>query len=506
MNKIIKILIILVINILFFSISFANTINFAVTPIKQRIELNPWQTFHTKAKIRNKSNQTTTLEVWVYDLQAKQESWKPTLLTRKNEIKYPEQTLANWVVLDQTSLTLAPNEEKTVTFSINIPNDAVVWGHYWAIVFKKYNAYTSWSTKVNVFYGSSIILTVKWDNTIDWNIWDVEIDTKHSWLWVAKWIDNCPLGDFTKSNYDWKCVDIEIIDKYVNKTKKEDKKTEKNKKKDQNKKEEKNQKNNNEEKDENSIEKNKINNNASKINKEIKNISSLFDKKNFKVDFKIPIENLWNTQLHPKWKIVLKDEKGNVLKNIWKKIVVNEKWVVKWFKIVDYLPINDSDWDVFPKKRRIFDITWKGFLIKDEITWKIKEISPWEYFSSQNILEEKYLMPWERKCSKLESKKISAFVDVYYKNQDWKKIAKKIKKDFKIVYVKEYIWYNYYVIALLIFIIFILFLLLLLLILNKKRCINKDCKKKIKKDMKVCPYCWTIQSWKNKGKKANFKK
>ncbi len=525
MIKKIKIFLILfLINILLISYSFA-AINFVVTPIKQRIELNPWQSITKTAKIRNKENKTVTLKVNVYDLQAENITWKPILiLKRKNYIKYPEQTLKNYVTLDKQELTLAPKEEKEVHFTINLPSDISPGWHYWAIVFENYNAtdnpWLTW-TKVNVFYGSIILLNVPWDTNIEWEIWDLNIDTKHSWLWISKWIDKCPYWDFSKSNYDWKCIDINIIDNFINPEKKDNNKTEEKNNK------EKNDNNNSKKNNDNNIEKKwkdykknwwkksllefkkQVEEKKNKINKNIDNISKLLDKNDFWIKFSIPIKNKWNTHLHPEWKIILKDENWNTIKKIWKEIISNKKWAIVWYKVVDYLPINDQQWDVFPKKEKILNVEWKWFPYKvynENWEEEIKYFSPSEYYTKKYLKWDLMLMPWQRVCSRINTKDITAYLEVSYLDENNKKITTKKEKKFKIAYVEKYIWYDYIKLICAWIILFILILFFLLILLNKRKCINPDCKKRLKKDMKVCPYCWTIQFWKDKWKKAKFKK
>ncbi len=512
-NKLKIFLFIFLINIFFSSFSFW-AINYSVTPIKQRIELDPGESVIKTAKITNRWLETVTLKISVSDLTAENITWNPILLTRKNEDNF-EQTLAPWITLQTDTITLVPNQEKEIYFSLNIPNNATPWGHYWAIIFQDNNTNTPWvnAANVNVHYWSIIILKINWEVVVNWEIWNININ---SWLWSSKWLDKCPFWDFTQSNYDNKCVDLEKLDTFINpeKENKIEKESENNieklkKELEKLKKEKENIEKNFETYKKNWWEKQTIEEFEKEIQKKQKNIEKEIDKisKEFWVKFEIPITNKGNSHLYPEWKIVLKDEDWKIIKKIWKKVIINKKWLVIWNKIVDYLPINNSDWDVFPKKKRIMQVEWKWFPYEtyNEFWEKnIKYFSPWEYYTNKAMWWDIVLMPWEKIYSKLNNKIITANTEIFYIDENWKKIITKKENKFPISYVEKYIWYNYYILISA-WIIFLIFLLLFLLIfLNKRKCIN--CKKKIKKDMPTCPYCWIIQDGKNKWKKAKFKK
>ncbi len=535
MNKLKVFLFIFLINIFFGSfnaLAISWKMNFSISPIKQRIDINPWENTIKTAKITNRGETTVTMKISVSDLTADNLTGSPILLTRHSEEVF-DQTLAPWINLQTTSVTLAPKQEKEIAFAINVPSNATPWGHYWAIIFQDNNSSSSsWnSTVVNVHYWSVILLKVAWEVVIDWEIKEVKIN---EWLWISKGLDDCPMWDFTKSNYDNKCIDVEIVDNFINKKenieknsneiKENNKKIEELKKQlDEVKQEKENIKKEFEEYKKSGGKTKTIEEFEREIKKKQKNIEKELDKiskdinnknkenisKDFWVKFEIPIINKGNSHLHPEWKIVLKDEDWKVIKRIWKKVIINKKWLVIWNEIVDYLPINNSDWDVFPKKERILQIEWKWFpyeVINEKWEREIKFFSPSEYYTKKSMWWDRIMMPWERVCSRLNKKTITAYTDVSYLDENGKKVTTTKENKFKISYIEEYIWYDYYKLLFAWITFFIILLLFLLLLLNKKKCINKDCKKKLKKDMDVCPYCWIVQNWKNKWKKAKFKK
>ena len=110
-------------------------------------------------------------------------------------------------------------------------------------------------------------------------------------------------------------------------------------------------------------------------------------------------------------------------------------------------------------------------------------------------------MPWERISSKLQNKKITAKFNINYPDELWNNIACNSSEDFKVEYIEEYVSLNpYFFIILWLF--WFLFLILFLIFRKKKKvCINNKCKRKINKDIKICPYCGKDQYKKEKSTK-----
>lgn len=502
MKKIIKIIILIII----LGFNYANAkINLTVSPIKYELEGEWWTSITKTAILQNRWNKDIKIITWKSDFIAKWTNGTPTFV-RYSELVHPDQQLSSWISLSSTWFTIPANSKKEINFTINIPKNATPGWHYWAVFFKNNNSESSnwnWtSVWINVDYGIIILLKVKWkiitkvniDNIIisGWNskldkqldkhskndnfIKDINSSNKkkkknYNLVWNKPSIllkkDKC-LFDFTSSNFDWKCFDEpkKVIKLITWKDKKEENKTSDN---------------------------NKNNN-----------------KKDFNISFKIPVENKWNTHIKTTWEIKLFDENWKQIKQIWKKVIVNKKWAIIWEKIVDYIPINDNNGNVLPWTKRVFKPEWKGFPYKEysQEQWKeiIKYKNPWEYYTDKELQKEFRLLPWERVCYDKQTKKITAKFDISYLNEQWKEVSFPSAKEFDVTYTRKYIWYNYYlifsVIAILIFL-FILFWIIWLL--RKKKCINNNCRKKINKKLKICPYCETLQEKDKKSKKFNKK-
>ena len=174
---------------------------------------------------------------------------------------------------------------------------------------------------------------------------------------------------------------------------------------------------------------------------------------NFPIVFETLFENGWNIHLKPKWKIELVDEDGNVLKNVWKETLTSPAWTYLWEKMVDYIPINDQDWNVLPKSQRKFESEWNGFwysVLNEDGTKKVEFKSLSDYYADKAVEKSQYLMFWQKINTRTTTKEITAKYQLYY---EWKdKIKKEFldEKKFKVSYIEKYVWINYYLIIFLI--------------------------------------------------------
>lgn len=436
--------------------SFARTIDYTLTPIKYELNLQPWESITLPASIRNNSTWSVLLTTSKSDFQASWPWWVPSIV-RKSELVFPDQELSSWITVAESSLTLAPWQEGTTNFTIDVPTNATPWGHYGAVIFNTpRDSGGSWDIAIDVDYGIIILVNVSWDVIVDVDVWEPTIwwnGGNGSWpTWTTiDWfnnVDNCPLGDFTPSRYDRKCVW--------------------------------------------SVPENPDN--------------SLLLPSIFNIDFSIPIDNNGNTHIKPEWKIVLKDENGNTIKAIWKKVIINERWAIIWEEITDYIPINDQQGNVLPKTKRVFESVWEGFPYKtydDEGNQIIKYWTPGEYYTRKNQEEVWFLMPWQRVSEILKQRKITAEIEIVYKDENGNPIDFTTAKEFDIQYLEKQITLNPYVILWLLLLatawVFILFgTRWWFLVAKTKKCWN--CWEKIKSHWKACPHCKALQN-KKKHKK-----
>lgn len=448
-NYIILIITVFLIN---YSYSFAN-INLTVSPIKYEIETTTWSIITKTATLFNRSDQVHTIYTSKSDFESKDNTWNPRFV-RKSELVFDDQELASWINIDTNSFVIQPGEQKDITFTINVPENATPGWHYWAVFFKNNNSeQSSWSQiSINVDYWVLLLVNVAWEIITKWEIEDTIITNNNSWSWWwwgYSWLkkDDCKI-DLTVSRYDWKCIDNFF------------------------------------ENDE--------------LVKEIENLDlwneSDITSDDFNINFETLFVNEWNTHLKPTWKITLVDENWKEIKWVWKEVIKNDEWAIIWEKIVDYLPINDNWWNVLPNTKRNFESEWKWFPYESyDANWKkiIKYWNPEEYYTRINREESWLLMIWQRENERINHEKINANIELWYTDKDWELVEFNSAKEFYVDYKEKYIWLNPYFFIILWFILFIWFFFFILFRKKKYKCIS--CKKKIDEDMKICPYCWTKQ-------------
>lgn len=164
------------------------------------------------------------------------------------------------------------------------------------------------------------------------------------------------------------------------------------------------------------------------------------------ITFQTIFENLGNVHIKPSWKITLIDEKGEVLKNIGKETLSSPAGAYLWEKMVDYLPINDTLWNVLPKSERKFQTTWEWFgynVLNEDGTKAVKFKNLTDYYADKTSEEAKYLMFWETVKSKEVTKKITAKFELSYEGKDLVKKDFLENKDFYVTYEEKYVWINY---------------------------------------------------------------
>jgi len=188
--------------------------------------------------------------------------------------------------------------------------------------------------------------------------------------------------------------------------------------------------------------------------------------------------------------VKLVDEDGNVLKRVWKEILIDEDGAVTWEKIVDYIPINNLWGNILPGTSREFLSNWEWFSYKwfdEDGNEVIKYLTPGQYYTLKNQKERPFIMFWEKVLERVGNKKIKAIIDVEYKKLSWEVVSFNSAKEFNISYNEKYIGLNMYVIRIMLWILFFIFLLYLIRLARTEVC--KNCKRRASKRLKVCPYC-----------------
>ncbi len=459
MNLIYTFFLFLLTSILLFSNNTYANINLTISPIKYEIEAEPWQSITRTAKLINLSDTSFFIKTWSSDFESKWNDWKPSFIIKdSNNLTWQE--ISDWITISQDQFEIWPKEEKDIEFTIKIPYNATPGWHYWAVFFKHKNSKSSWQISINLDYWVLVLVNVAWEIVSKATILDFLIINKNS-IANRKEIDSCFFNlDLTGNKYDKKCLNISIDFLKASLL--------------------------------------NINIDEGKKDKEDK------EEKQFLIEFEIPIENEWNTHIKPIWEIKLIDENWKEIKSIWKKVIQNDKWAIIWEEIVNFLPVNDTWWNVLPSTKRVFNTSWKWFPYKGyDVEWNpiIQYWTPNEFYSQKNIEWSWLIMPWERLNERLSYKNITAKLEVVYNDHNWEKIEFNSAKEFSIEYKEKYIWLN--PIVIIGSILFILMILITWLIFKKKKIKCIWCNKKLEEDMKICPYCEVKQ--KNKKSKKSKK-
>lgn len=176
--------------------------------------------------------------------------------------------------------------------------------------------------------------------------------------------------------------------------------------------------------------------------------TSDFDK--LPVEFNVQFENQWNVHIKPRGKIVILDEEGKELRNIGKEVDTTDSWVYLWDKLVDYIPINDSQWNVLPMSTRTFNPAWEWFWQKqynEDWTKKVKFRSIQEFYNEKAQILNESLQPWEKIEQVTEKKKFVAQLSLSYEGKNWVTKSFSEQKEFyvsytwsKVVYHKVVLW------------------------------------------------------------------
>jgi len=108
----------------------ADSYGIGVSPMKERIILNPGESFASSFTISNPASNTDKFNYQI--------TVSPFYATEDYNITYEEtgdfNQIVKWIDLDTVSGTLEPNSTKIIDFVINVPEDAPAGGQYAAII------------------------------------------------------------------------------------------------------------------------------------------------------------------------------------------------------------------------------------------------------------------------------------------------------------------------------------------------------------------------------------
>lgn len=170
------------------------------------------------------------------------------------------------------------------------------------------------------------------------------------------------------------------------------------------------------------------------------------------VVFQTTFENSGNIHLKPTGKITLVDEDGKTLKNVGKESLMSPSWAYLWERLVDYIPVNETLWNVLPKSSRKFETLWQGFgysVLNDDGSKSVLFKDLTTYYKDNASEQAQFLMFWESIKSRKVEKKITAKFELSYASKDKNPKEFTQEKDFFVSYEEKYIGLNYYLLTLL---------------------------------------------------------
>jgi len=128
-----------------------------ITPPILETNAGPGEQFETQISITNRTDDLVTLEAFVRDFVASPEGDAPRILGEEEKSSF---SLKNWLLLDQKSFVLAPQEERAVKVTIAVPNDAEPGGHYGLVGFTEPNTEIQEGVSVRAGVATLFLVTV----------------------------------------------------------------------------------------------------------------------------------------------------------------------------------------------------------------------------------------------------------------------------------------------------------------------------------------------------------
>ncbi len=173
------------------------------------------------------------------------------------------------------------------------------------------------------------------------------------------------------------------------------------------------------------------------------------------ISFESIFQNSWNVHIKPTGKIILKDENGEILKNVWKQPLLTPAGTYIWETLVDFIPVNETSGNVLPKSERRFQNIWEGFwytVLNDDGSKSVHFKDLTTFYKDSAAQQAQFLMFWQWINTRTVKKQITAEFELSYVWKD--KNTKEFRdiQNFYVTYEEKYIGLNYY---------FIVFLLLM---------------------------------------------
>lgn len=140
-----------------YSASSAAERSLQITPPIVEVKVDPGQQFETQIIIANRSGELATFEAFVRDFVASPEGDEPRILGEEVTSSF---SLKNWLLLDQKSFVLSPQEERSIKVTIAVPKSAEPGGHYGLVGFTEPNSEIPKGVSVRAGVATLFLVTV----------------------------------------------------------------------------------------------------------------------------------------------------------------------------------------------------------------------------------------------------------------------------------------------------------------------------------------------------------
>ncbi len=351
-------------------VSAADKLELSITPIRNDITASlSWWT-RGSVTLYNNSNTANSFVMSAEDCATSNNNGTPLCNPPRTNIPIPT-SLASWISFDTIgSFTIPARWSRVINYTINAPIDAIPGGHYWAIFFNNVSNSSGASISMNRRMWSLLLVTIPGDIIVQPDFGTITINNGGgwiSWTWNSdKW------GFFGKiSNLGMIFSDSSIRDSILD------------------------------------------------FFNPLWSAPELDPNITFNTNIEIPVSNKGTIHINPEWKITLYEEDGTQLKNIWKELIINDNGAIIGEKIVDYITINEEQWNVLPWSNRTFKMDWSGFAreyITASGTIAINYETPGSYYSRISRENQGYIYPWEKLTISHTTKKLKAKIDLSYIN------------------------------------------------------------------------------------------
>jgi len=140
--------------------SKAEEISLKITPLTFKFNIEKGKSESSVVSIINPNQVEIKVISSVEDFLQGDEEGTPRFI--KNEVN--EETLSDWIKIDNNEINIKPNEKKDISFEISVPQNAASGGHYAAIFFQNINNQKE-DNQISVAgrVGSLILITVPGD-------------------------------------------------------------------------------------------------------------------------------------------------------------------------------------------------------------------------------------------------------------------------------------------------------------------------------------------------------